>query len=122
MCNFQNMMDLNYFGSVFATRAVIEEMKSRRHGRIVFLSSQAGQMGLYGFTGYSATKFALRGLAEALQMEVSQLQTIEKLQAFIISRSFVVFVFFTAIIMFPNGVLSIVGETIRHSNLCSIST
>jgi len=70
--NFQNMMDLNYFGSIFTTRAVIAEMKKRRHGRVVFLSSQAGQMGLYGFTGYSATKFALRGLAEALQMEVSQ--------------------------------------------------
>ena len=69
--NFQTMMDVNYFGSIFATRAVIEEMKRRHQGRIVFLSSQAGQMGLYGFTGYSATKFALRGLAEALQMEVS---------------------------------------------------
>ena len=63
-------MDLNYFGSVFATRAVIPEMKARRQGRIVYISSQAGQLGLYGFTGYSATKFALRGLAEALQMEV----------------------------------------------------
>jgi len=63
-------MDVNYFGSVFATRAVISEMKTRRQGRIVFLSSQAGQVGLFGFTGYCATKFALRGLAEALQMEV----------------------------------------------------
>lgn len=64
------MMDVNYFGSIFATRAVIPEMKVRRHGRVVFVSSQAGQVGLYGFTAYSATKFALRGLAEALQMEV----------------------------------------------------
>lgn len=67
---FRNMMDVNYFGSIFATHAVIAEMKRRRQGRVVFLSSQAGQMGLYGFTGYSPTKFALRGLAEALQMEV----------------------------------------------------
>jgi len=71
MHNFQNMMDINYFGSVFATRAVIAEMKKRHQGRVVFLSSQAGQLGLYGFSGYSATKFALRGLAEGLQMEVS---------------------------------------------------
>lgn len=67
---FRNMMDVNYFGSIFATRAVIPEMKKRQLGRVVFLSSQAGQVGLFGFTGYSATKFALRGLAEALQMEV----------------------------------------------------
>ena len=36
----------------------------------MFLSSQAGQTGVYGYTGYSASKFALRGLAETLQMEV----------------------------------------------------
>jgi len=39
----------------------------------VFLSSQAGQTGVYGYTGYSASKFALRGLAETLQMEVKHL-------------------------------------------------
>ena len=63
-------MDINYLGSVYATRAVIRQMKSRQHGRVVFVSSQAGQLGLYGFSGYSASKFALRGLAESLQMEV----------------------------------------------------
>jgi len=57
-------------GSVYATRALIGGMKERQHGRIVFVSSQAGQLGLYGFTAYSASKFALRGLAESLQMEV----------------------------------------------------
>lgn len=39
-------------------------------GRIVFVSSQAGQLGLFGYTAYSSSKFAIRGLAEALQMEV----------------------------------------------------
>ena len=72
MLNFQTMMDVNYFGSIYATRAVIAEMKRRRQGRVVFLSSQAGLIGMYGFSGYSPTKFALRGLAEALQMEVSR--------------------------------------------------
>jgi short-subunit dehydrogenase len=46
-------------------------MKERQHGRIIFVSSQAGQLGLFGYTAYSASKYALRGLAEALQMEVS---------------------------------------------------
>lgn len=64
------MMDLNYFGSVQVTKAVVTKMKARGSGRIVFLSSQAGQLGLFGFTAYSASKFALRGLAESLQMEV----------------------------------------------------
>ncbi|KAJ0798868.1 putative 3-dehydrosphinganine reductase [Helianthus annuus] len=37
---------------------------------IAFMSSQAGQVGIYGYTAYSASKFGLRGLAEALQQEV----------------------------------------------------
>lgn len=65
------MMEVNYLGSVYPTRAVITTMKERRMGRIMFVSSQAGQIGLFGYTAYSPSKFALRGLAESLQMEVS---------------------------------------------------
>ncbi|XP_069814221.1 3-ketodihydrosphingosine reductase isoform X2 [Dendropsophus ebraccatus] len=67
---FSRLMEVNYLGSVYPSRAVISTMKERRMGRIVFVSSQAGQLGLFGYTAYSPTKFALRGLAEALQMEV----------------------------------------------------
>ncbi|KAG8571896.1 hypothetical protein GDO81_011821 [Engystomops pustulosus] len=66
---FSRLMKVNYLGSVYPSRAVISTMKERRLGRIVFVSSQAGQLGLFGYTAYSPTKFALRGLAEALQME-----------------------------------------------------
>ena len=65
-------MDVNYIGSVNVTKAAIGGMKARKKGRIVFVSSQAGQLGVFGYTAYSATKFALRGLAESLQMEVSK--------------------------------------------------
>ncbi|CAG5896685.1 3-dehydrosphinganine reductase [Menidia menidia] len=67
---FKEMMELNYLGSVYPTRAVITTMRERRMGRIMFVSSQAGQIGLFGYTAYSPSKFALRGLAESLQMEV----------------------------------------------------
>lgn len=63
-------MEVNYLGSVYPTRAVITTMKERRMGRIMFVASQAGQIGLFGYTAYSPSKFALRGLAESLQMEV----------------------------------------------------
>ncbi|XP_048378616.1 3-ketodihydrosphingosine reductase isoform X2 [Stegostoma tigrinum] len=66
---FGRLMEINYLGSVYPTRAVIHTMKERRMGRIVFVSSQAGQLGLFGYTAYSPSKFALRGLAESLQME-----------------------------------------------------
>lgn len=69
--DFQHMMDINYFGSVYMTRAVLPYMKTRRTGKIVFISSLAGLVGLYGFTAYTPSKFALSGLAQALQMEVA---------------------------------------------------
>ena len=59
--DFDRLMRLNYLGAVNATRAVLPDMKGCRVGRIVFTSSQAGQLGLYGYTAYSAAKFALRG-------------------------------------------------------------
>uniref|UniRef100_A0AAY5KMV9 3-dehydrosphinganine reductase n=1 Tax=Esox lucius TaxID=8010 RepID=A0AAY5KMV9_ESOLU len=70
MERFRSLMEVNYLGSVYPTRAVITTMKERRMGRILFVSSQAGQIGLFGYTAYSPSKFALRGLAEALQMEM----------------------------------------------------
>ncbi|XP_070605193.1 3-ketodihydrosphingosine reductase [Erythrolamprus reginae] len=67
---FEQLMAINYLGSVYPTRAVLGKMKERRMGRIVFVSSQAGQLGVYGYSAYSPTKYALRGLAESLYMEV----------------------------------------------------
>jgi len=64
------MMDINYFGAVYCTRSILPSMKSRRKGRIVCISSIGGLVGLYGYTAYAASKFALRGFSEALQMEV----------------------------------------------------
>lgn len=64
------MMDLNFLGGVSVTKAALKGMKDNNGGRIVFISSQAGQVGVFGYTAYSASKFALRGFAESLQMEV----------------------------------------------------
>lgn len=64
------MMDINYLGSVLLTRAVLPSLMRQKQGRIVLVSSMAGQLGLFGYTAYSASKFALRGMAESLQMEV----------------------------------------------------
>ena len=57
--------------SANCARAVVGHMKRRGSGRIAFVSSAAGQVGIFGYTGYSASKFALLGLAQALQMELN---------------------------------------------------
>ncbi|XP_028156870.1 3-ketodihydrosphingosine reductase [Ostrinia furnacalis] len=64
------MIDLNYFGSAYPTRYVLPGMKERNEGLIVFVSSEAAFIGIYGYTAYSAGKWAVRGLAEALNMEL----------------------------------------------------
>src|SRR5262249_40849835 len=67
---FEQSMAVNYFGSLYVVRAALPSMRAHRHGRIVFVSSGAGLIGLFGYAAYSPTKFALRGLAEALRAEL----------------------------------------------------
>ncbi|KAJ4773888.1 NAD(P)-binding Rossmann-fold superfamily protein [Rhynchospora pubera] len=69
------MIDVNLMGTFHLIKAALPGMKSRARetglpASIAIMSSQAGQVGVYGYTAYSASKFALRGLAESLQQEV----------------------------------------------------
>jgi NAD(P)-dependent dehydrogenase (short-subunit alcohol dehydrogenase family) len=66
----QYLLNLNFMGTLYPIKAVISRMKGRGEGRIVIVASQAALLGIYGYTVYSSTKFALRGLAESLHMEV----------------------------------------------------
>ncbi|CAA0812263.1 3-dehydrosphinganine reductase TSC10A [Striga hermonthica] len=68
------MIDVNLTGTFHLIKAALPRMKQTRAergpGSIAIMSSQAGQVGIYGYAAYSASKFGLRGLAEALQHEV----------------------------------------------------
>lgn len=79
---FNYLMDVNYFSAVNLTRVLLPVMKARSlsnqngtrssngNARIVFVSSMCGLMSFFGYSAYSASKFALVGLAEALHMEL----------------------------------------------------
>ncbi|MFD3532741.1 oxidoreductase [Streptomyces sp. NPDC058664] len=69
----RSLFDVHVFGPAALTRAVLPHMRARRSGAIVQLSSVGGQMSMAGFGAYSATKFALEGMSEALAAEVKPL-------------------------------------------------
>ena len=68
---FEQTMAINYFGSLYCIKAALPFMKRGSH--LVLISSGAGLVGVYGYTPYSPTKFALRGLAESLRGELKPL-------------------------------------------------
>lgn len=70
---FAQQMRLNYEGAIHMVAAVLPGMVRRGHGHIVLTSSTAGLTGVIGYSGYSATKWALRGFAESLRYEVEPL-------------------------------------------------
>ena len=67
---FEQTMAINYFGSLYAVKAVLPSMEKSKAGNIVLISSGAGIIGIYGYTAYCPSKFALRGLAESLRGEL----------------------------------------------------
>ncbi len=67
---FQKLMDVNYFGTVALTKAVLPTMKKQQFGHIVVMSSVLGKMGVPWRSGYCASKHALHGFFDSLRAEV----------------------------------------------------
>lgn len=67
---FHWMMDVNYFGTVHVVKALLPGMMERKSGYIVNISSMAGYLGVFGYTAYSASKYAVRGFSDALRAEL----------------------------------------------------
>ncbi|XP_015191776.1 PREDICTED: 3-ketodihydrosphingosine reductase [Polistes dominula] len=69
--DLRKIMDLNFFGTYNCIKAVVQSMKTAKDGIIVLTGSAASLLGVYGFSAYCSSKFALRGLAETLSMELT---------------------------------------------------
>ncbi|MGQ5651266.1 SDR family NAD(P)-dependent oxidoreductase [Streptomyces sp. EKR5.2] len=64
-------MDVNYFGALWATRAVLPGMRERRAGRILQVSSFGGLVAYPALGIYQASKWALEAMSESLAAEVA---------------------------------------------------
>lgn len=69
----QALFDVNFFGVVRVTRAVLPAMRKQRAGRVVFVSSITGFMPAPFMGFYAASKHAIEGYAESLDHEVRTL-------------------------------------------------
>lgn len=69
---FKNVMDVNYLGTIYLTKLVLPKMIENKAGYIVNIASLAALIGIYGYTAYAPSKYAVRGFSRCLRSEVKQ--------------------------------------------------
>jgi short-subunit dehydrogenase len=65
----RRIMEVNYFGNIALTKAVLPHFRKQQSGTFVVISSIAGKFGFYLRSAYSASKHALHGFYESLLLE-----------------------------------------------------
>jgi NAD(P)-dependent dehydrogenase (short-subunit alcohol dehydrogenase family) len=68
---FKALIDTNFYGVVYMTRAALPVMRTQKSGCILQISSVGGRLALPGSTGYHAAKWAVGGFTESLAQEVA---------------------------------------------------
>jgi NAD(P)-dependent dehydrogenase (short-subunit alcohol dehydrogenase family) len=68
----QRVFDINFFGLVRMTKAVLPHMRAAGHGRIINISSVLGLVPAPYMASYAATKHAIEGYSESLDHEVRE--------------------------------------------------
>jgi NADP-dependent 3-hydroxy acid dehydrogenase YdfG len=71
LTELQRLLNLNTVGAIRVAQAVLPQMRSRRDGKLLFMSSVLGRVVLPPGAAYAATKWALEALVEALAIEVT---------------------------------------------------
>jgi NAD(P)-dependent dehydrogenase (short-subunit alcohol dehydrogenase family) len=70
LADFRTCMETNYFGCIRCIQAVMRPMRERGSGAIINVTSVGGKISLSPMGPYSASKFALEALSEALAQEL----------------------------------------------------
>ena len=72
VADMERMLRVNYLGAVYFTKVLAPAMVERRRGWLVFMASVAGRIATPDESAYAASKFALVGLASALDIEFEE--------------------------------------------------
>lgn len=67
---FEDMVRVNYLGTVWVTRAFLPALMAQGSGHVVNVSSIAGVLGVFGYSAYGGSKFAVTGFTESLRQEL----------------------------------------------------
>jgi 3-dehydrosphinganine reductase len=67
---YREMMEINYFGTVWTTLSFLPHFIAQGSGQIAAVSSTLGLMGLYGYTAYAASKYAITGFCDCLRQDM----------------------------------------------------
>lgn len=70
LAEMRQQFDVNVFGAVAVTKAVLPFMRERRRGHIINITSMGGFITMPGIAYYCGSKFALEGISEALGKEL----------------------------------------------------
>jgi len=70
--DYESAMKTHFWAPLYTTLAVLPEMRQRRQGRIVNISSIGGKISVPHLVPYSASKFALVGFSEGLRAELAK--------------------------------------------------
>lgn len=70
LSTFREVMDIDFFGVLNCTRAVLPYFRQKGRGRIVNISSLGGRIASFGYSAYCSSKFALVGLTDTLRVEL----------------------------------------------------
>jgi NAD(P)-dependent dehydrogenase (short-subunit alcohol dehydrogenase family) len=70
--DYEEAMRVHFWGPLFTSLAVLPQMRARREGRIVNITSIGGKISVPHLVPYSASKFALVGLSEGLRSELAK--------------------------------------------------
>lgn len=72
--DFEWLMNINFWGVVYGTKAFLPHLQASADGHVVNISSLFGLLGIPAQAAYNAAKFAVRGFTESLREELDMMQ------------------------------------------------